>query len=102
MRLERGRFVEPDLEEIADYIAQDNPARAVSFVAAIGARFQVIAESPLMYRLRPEIGDTARLCAHGHYVILFRIVSDVVRIERVAFGGRDLPNLYSETDIDKH
>jgi plasmid stabilization system protein ParE len=98
MRLEHGRFVEADLQEIADYIAQDNPTRAVTFIAEIGARFHVIAESPWIYRLRPEIGETARLCTHGHYVILFRIVDDVVRIERVAFGGRDLTSLYSETD----
>jgi toxin ParE1/3/4 len=47
----------------------------------------------LVYRLHSEIGEDARLAVVGHYVILFRIVSETVRIERVVFGGRDLPAL---------
>lgn len=98
MRLELGPFVEGDLEEIGDFIALDNPARAVSFVREIRKRFRVIAENPLIFHLRPEIGEDARLSPHGRYVILFRIDNEAVRIERVAFGGRELPNLYGETD----
>lgn len=98
MRLELGPFVEGDLEEIGDFIALDNPARAVSFVQEIRERFRVIADTPLIFRLRPEIGEDARLASHGRYVILFRIDIDVVRVERVTFGGRELPDLYGKTD----
>ena len=49
-----------------------------------------IAKQPEMYRLRPEIGPDARLATVGNYVILFRIRKNVVRIERVVHGGRDL------------
>jgi len=35
MRIEFSRFVEGDLSLIADYIAEDNPARAVSFIREI-------------------------------------------------------------------
>jgi hypothetical protein len=34
-----------------------------------------------------------RLAVVGNYVILFRVDRDVVRIERVVFGSRDLPAL---------
>lgn len=98
MRLELGPCVEADLEEIGDFIALDNPGRAVSFVREIRERFRMIADNPLIFRLRPEIGEGARLSPHGRYVILFRIGNDVVHIERVAFGGRELPDLYGETD----
>jgi toxin ParE1/3/4 len=97
MRLELGPFVEGDLEEIGDFIALDDPGRAVSFVQEIRERFRVIADNPLIFRLRPEIGEGARLSPHGHYVILFHIDTDVVRVERIAFGGRELPTLYGET-----
>jgi hypothetical protein len=30
----------------------------------------------------------------SRYVILFRVVSGAVRIERVVYGGRDLPQLF--------
>lgn len=93
MRIQLSRFVEPDLEAIADYIAQDNPERALSFLAEIRAKLVLVGNDPLLYRLRPEIGEEARIAVVGRYVILFRILEDTVRIERVVFGGRDLPAL---------
>lgn len=93
MRVELSRFIEPDLEAIADYIAQDNPERALSFLAEIRAKLVLVGNNPLLYRLRPEIGEEARIAVVGRYVILFRILENTVRIERVVFGGRDLPTL---------
>jgi toxin ParE1/3/4 len=83
-------FVENDLDTIADYISQDNPVRAVTFLAEIRAKLHAGANQPLLYRLRPEIGAEARVALVGRYVILFRIVGDAVRVERVVYGGRDL------------
>lgn len=94
MRLELSRFVETDLDDIASFIAQDNPHRALSFIQDIRAKFRDIQGAPLIYRLRPDIGEDARLALVGHYAILFRIVGDAVRIERVVYGGRDLPAVF--------
>lgn len=90
MRVEFSALVEDDLEGIADFIAADNPSRAVSFVQEIRAQCDQLGQNPLMYRLRPEIGAEVRLVATRRYVILFRVVGDVVRIERVVHGSRDL------------
>jgi plasmid stabilization system protein ParE len=49
-----------------------------------------IAKQPSLYRLRPELGKDARLAVMGQYVILFRVRSSAVRIERVVHGSRDL------------
>ena len=94
MRLELSDFVEPDLDEIAAFIAQDNPRRAVSFIQEIRANFNDIQRNPLLYQLRPDIGETARLATVGNYAILFRVMDATVRIERVAYGGRDLPKVF--------
>ena len=94
MRLEFSRFVEGDLDDIADYIAQDNPRRAVTFIREIRAKFREIRHNPLLYRLRPGIGDETRIAILGNYVILFRVTDDIVRIERVIYGGRDLPEIF--------
>jgi toxin ParE1/3/4 len=75
---------------IGDYIAADNPARAVSFVREIRVQCQQLGENPMLYRIRPEIAPQARLAAVQRYVILFRIVDDVVRVERIVHGARDL------------
>jgi Plasmid stabilization system protein len=96
MRVEFSPWVEGDLEAIADYIAQDNPARAVSFIREIRAKVRAIGRRPLLYRLRPEIGKDARIAVVGRCILLFRIAGEVVRIERVVFGGRDLPELLNE------
>jgi plasmid stabilization system protein ParE len=64
MQVEFSSFVESDLDVIADYIAHGNPTRAVSFLAEIRAKLRAVATHPLLYRLRPEIGEDAR-CARG-------------------------------------
>jgi len=94
MLVELSSFIESDLEAIADYIAQDNPMRAVSFIREIRVELRLVGQNPLLYQLRPEIGEDASLAVVGRYVILFHIVGEVVRIERVIFGGRDLPTLF--------
>ncbi|HTU33701.1 MAG TPA: type II toxin-antitoxin system RelE/ParE family toxin [Candidatus Acidoferrum sp.] len=94
MRVEFSRWVEGDLEAIGDFIAQDNPRRAVSFIREIREKINRVGHQPLLYQLRPEIGEDARLAVVGKYVILFRVVGETVRIERVVYGGRDLPELF--------
>lgn len=94
MRLELSRFVEGDLDNIADYIAQDNPHRAVTFIQGIRAKIFAIQRTPLAYQLRPDIGDEARMATVGNYAILFRLMGKIVRIERIVYGGRDLPNIF--------
>lgn len=85
---------EHDLEEIGDYIAADNPSRAVSFVREIREHCLKISASPLAYVARPELGKDIRSCAHGRYLILFQSSDEDVLIVRVLHGARDLPALF--------
>ncbi|SNS91735.1 toxin ParE1/3/4 [Granulicella rosea] len=96
MKVVVSRFIEDDLEEIASYIALDNPTRALSFIREIREKFRQIGAGPLQYRLRPEIGPTARMAIHGRYVILFHVVADAVRIERVVHGARELGVMFHD------
>lgn len=91
MQLELSAFVEGDLDLIASTIAEDNPQRAVTFIQQIRRKFADVARGPLIYQERPDIGEAARMASVGRYAILFRIGGGVVRIERVVWGGRDLP-----------
>lgn len=94
MRVELSPFIEGDLEAIADWIAEDNPRHAVSFIREIREEFRKIGQGPLHYQLRPEIGEDARPAVVSSCVILFWIEGNKVRIERVVYGGRDLPQLF--------
>lgn len=93
-KLELSRFIEGDLDDIADYIAEDNPSRAVTFIQDIRTKFYDIQRTPLIYQLRSDIGEGARMAIVGNYAILFRLMGEVVRIERVTYCGRDLPSVF--------
>jgi plasmid stabilization system protein ParE len=98
MRLRLSPCVPGDLEEIAEYIAQDSPRHAVRMLRLLRARMSEIAKQPESYQLRPEIGAEARLATVGSYVILFRIRQNSVRIERVVHGSRDLTPILAQTE----
>jgi plasmid stabilization system protein ParE len=50
MKLGISPLAEQDMEAIGDYIAQDNPVRAVSFTEELYQQCLLIAESPVIYR----------------------------------------------------
>ena len=98
MRLLFTPLAEQDLESIADYIAADNPRRALGFVEELRQQCERIALNPPGYRMRPELGEGVRSCAHGHYVIFFEASADVVTVVRILHGARDLPGLWRPDD----
>ncbi len=94
MQIELSRYIEEDLDVIADFIAQDNPKRAATFIQDIRGKFYNIQREPSIYQLRSDIGEDARMATVGNYAILFRIMGNVVRIERVVYGGRNLSGVF--------
>ncbi|MBO0346213.1 type II toxin-antitoxin system RelE/ParE family toxin [Roseibium sp. CAU 1637] len=79
-----------DLREIGDYIARDNPGRALSFINEIEARLRQVADRPQSFPLREDIHAGLRSARHGRYLIFFRESLDTVEIVRVLQGQRDL------------
>ena len=82
-------LAEADLEGIGDYIAQDNPRRALSYLAELRSQCAKIALAPLAYRARPEFDKHLRSCAHGHHVIFFQPVDADVLIVRILHEAQD-------------
>ena len=87
-------LAELDLEEIGDYIARDNPPRAVSFVREIREQCARITASPLGAPLRPELGEGIRMEPFGHYLIFYRVGAEEIRVERIIHGARNIPVLF--------
>lgn len=96
MRVVLSNQAELDLEEIGDYIAADNPVRAVSFIGEVRDHFQRIAKAPFAYTQRPDLGDGVRSCTHGNYLILFIPDKSEIFVVRVVHGRRDLGILLSD------
>ena len=88
-----------DLENIADYIAQENPHRAITFVRELRAQCRKIAQSPLAYRSRPELGEGIRSCAHGRYMIFFSVNDGVLQIIRVLHGAMDIDSRFGNANV---
>lgn len=66
------------LDEIAAYIAQDNPARATTFVRELREKINVLREHQLGRVGR--VYGTKELVLHKHYLAVYRIKDDEVHI----------------------
>lgn len=75
--------------------------RAVSFTEELYQQCLLIAESPVIYKERPELGQSVRTCTYGRYLIMFRVLDIEVRIERLLHGSRDIITLFSEPEKPK-
>ncbi|CAN7371634.1 type II toxin-antitoxin system RelE/ParE family toxin [Bosea sp. LjRoot237] len=79
-----------DLIGIGRYIAQDNPARADSFVDELERKCLDLGERPLAWPIMPQSRDRRiRRRVHGEYLIFYRVGDDQVEVVRVLHGARD-------------
>ncbi|HEY0524023.1 MAG TPA: type II toxin-antitoxin system RelE/ParE family toxin [Stellaceae bacterium] len=90
MRFRFSRRAEIDIEGIGDFIARDNPRRALSFVMELRSRCRALADFPEAFPLCPEFGEGVRLAVHnGNYLIFYLVHGDLLEIRRVIHGARD-------------
>ncbi len=85
---------ETDLEQIGDYITQQNPGRAVTFILEIRAKARLIGEQPLAFPARDDITLGLRMAIRHRYMILYRPLDGLVRIERILHTARDLRRIF--------
>ena len=98
MRLEYSPECVNDLLDIATYIARDNPTRALSFVDELEDACARLRTHPGIGTARPELGANIRVLPHGRYLIFRSTKADLVRIERVLHGARDVTALFGDDD----
>lgn len=89
-------LAEQDLEAIGDFIAQDNPNRALTFIIELRNQCAKVATNPKTCRLRHELGTNIRSFAYGNYVIFFQESPDKLCIVRVLHGAMDIESRFSE------
>lgn len=90
MKVGFSPVAQADLLDIALYIAQDNPTRALSFVDELEAKCMSLGQAAGIGTARPELGDGIRMLPHGFYLIFYRDHLGSIRIERVMHGARDI------------
>ena len=89
-------LAEQDMEAIGDFIAQDNPHRALTFIAELRSQCAKIATSPKTFRLRPELGENIRSATYGNYVIFFHDNPGELCIVRILHGAMDIESRFLE------
>jgi toxin ParE1/3/4 len=95
-RVEITTSAERDLGEIWDYIAQDNPGNACTFILKIEEQINSLEHSPERCPLIPEnqiLGTSYRHLIYGQYRTVFRISTDTIYILRIIHGARLLEEL---------
>jgi addiction module RelE/StbE family toxin len=79
-----------DLRQIGDFIAKDNPRRALSFLDELEQKCRSIATSPKAFPLAPRYERYGvRRRVHGNYLIFYRVENDDVVIVHVLHGATD-------------
>jgi toxin ParE1/3/4 len=85
-----------DLEEIHDFIAQDNPTVALSFINWIQEKCHTVAASPEIGRKREELGMELRSFPIKNYIIFYRIKNANIQIIRILHAARDVESVFNE------
>ncbi|WP_313809563.1 type II toxin-antitoxin system RelE/ParE family toxin [Sphingobium sp.] len=81
---------EYDLETIGDYIARDNPERALSFLHELRSKCLGLADMPERFPLVPRYEATGmRRRVHGDYLIFFRVEVEKVVIIHILHGAQN-------------
>jgi toxin ParE1/3/4 len=88
--LRLSRLAEADLEQIGDYIAQDNPGAAAAFIMQIIETCTLLAGSPKIGRDRSNLRPNTRSFPVGRYVVFFQMVPGGIEVLRVLHGARDI------------
>jgi toxin ParE1/3/4 len=85
---------EADLEAIGDWIAQDNPDRATTFLLELRDACSTLAQLPERYSLVPRyehMGVRRRVC--GNYLIFYRINRREIEVLHIIHGARDYESI---------
>lgn len=91
--LERPQ-AQADVDEIWLFIAQDDLARADSFIDLIAERCRLLAENPRMGRDRSQLAAGLRSFPVGNYIIFYMPLPNGIEVVRVLNGARDMDALF--------
>lgn len=81
---------EADLEAIADYIAEFNPAASVKLVTGFTRRLELLATQPFSGSTREDVLSDLRHLVVGQYVAFYRVEGRTIVVLRVIHGRRDI------------
>jgi toxin ParE1/3/4 len=84
-----------DLRNIGDWIAQENPVRAISFVDELEAACLSLVDFPERFPVFKRLPEgSLRRKVHGHYLIFYLVQAERVDVARILHGAQDYSELF--------
>lgn len=83
-------LAEKDLNDIWDYIAEDNFAQANEFLRLINRKISALLETPMMGRSRDELAPSLRSFPVGRYLIFYQPIKNGIEVVRVLHSAQDI------------
>lgn len=81
---------EANLEEIGDWIAEDDPLRAITFVEMLRDKCLALADVPLSFPLVPRYERAGiRRRPFRDYLIFYRVTDEAIEILHVLHAAQD-------------
>jgi len=87
-----------DLDEIAEYITQSNPAAAKKVAKCIWEATHLLSEHPGMGRTGRVSGTRELVVVGTPYIVPYRVKGDTVEILRVIHAARKWPRTFNRSD----
>ena len=102
MRLSFTESALSDLDEIAEYIAQDHPNSAASFVKELLAVCERLTLAPMGYiAIGNANGRVIRMRPHKRYLIFYTVTDETVEVVHVLHGSRDYARILFPGEPDQ-
>jgi plasmid stabilization system protein ParE len=99
MRVYFSDAAEADLDDIGDWIAEDNPLRAAAFTQRLRERCAKLGNMPQAYPLVPRHeASRIRRCPFRDYLIFYRVRTEAVEVLHILHGARDIDALLFPSD----
>jgi toxin ParE1/3/4 len=95
MKVKYSEAAKTDLKKISNWIAEENPLRAHSFVTELAATCEGLKHFPLSNQ---EVGlfqsKIVRRKVYGNYLIFYVVNTEKLEIVRVLHGAQDYADLF--------
>ncbi|MDM9651693.1 type II toxin-antitoxin system RelE/ParE family toxin [Pseudomonas wenzhouensis] len=91
MKLAWTRLALNDRQAIRSYIAQDNPIAALALDELFTEKASRLADHPGLGR-PGRVSSTRELVVHQHYLMIYYLANDLVRILRVLHTAHQWPS----------
>ena len=98
MKIRWLRLALNDLDEVADFIAQDNPEAASRVLRRISNAVYMLAEHPHLGRAGRVPGTRELVINDTPFIVPYRVIEDTVQILRVLHAKRKWPSRFDKED----